>query len=303
MPIPDSARRLPSAPGVYRFRDADGRILYIGRATQLRSRVASYWSDLRDRPRLRRMVAAVTHVEAVVCASVHEAAWLERNLLVRRKPRWNRTRGGQESTVYIGLDAGPRAPGVRVTHRPAPGCFGPYLGGDRTRLAASGLHRIRPLAYTGGRLTGAERDLAATRGVTPDDRDGLAASVAAILRREPAAVEAARADLAQLRDRAAAGLSFELAGQIQEELLALDWITSPQRVAALEPADLKAAGWAGGLLVLFTVRAGRLDEWAQRPCPPERAARHLAATPEEWREFAGRNAELAADLHGLPTHG
>src|SRR5262245_59542994 len=107
MSVPAVVRRLPNLPGLYRFRDADGKILYIGRATQLRSRAASYWSDLRDRPRLRRMVPLIATVEAVVCDSVHEAAWLERNLLGRRKPRWNRARDGQESTVHIGLEAGP----------------------------------------------------------------------------------------------------------------------------------------------------------------------------------------------------
>ncbi|MGI5242716.1 hypothetical protein [Dactylosporangium sp. CA-139066] len=296
MSMPAAVRRLPSVPGVYRFRDDAGRILYIGRATQLRARVASYWSDLRDRPRLRRMVAQVRAVEAVACDSVHEAAWLEHNLLMRRKPRWNRTRGGQESTVHIGLDSGPDTPGVRISHLPTPGCFGPYLGGARTRLAVSGLHRIRPLAYTGKRLSGAERDLAEKLGVTAADRDGFAASVAAILAREPGAVAAARADLEAVRDRAAEGLRFELAGQIQEELEALDWLTGPQRVSALEPVDLRAAGYAGGVLVLFTVRAGRLDEWAQRPSTPGRAARYLAATPDEWRGFAERAAQLAVTL-------
>lgn len=66
--------RLPAVPGVYRFRDAEGEVLYIGRATSLRSRVGSYWSDLRGREHLAPMVTAIARVEAVPCASVHEAA-------------------------------------------------------------------------------------------------------------------------------------------------------------------------------------------------------------------------------------
>ena len=62
---PLAVRRLPGTPGVYRFRDARGRVLYIGRATALRSRVASYWSDLRDRHHLAPMVTAVARIEAV----------------------------------------------------------------------------------------------------------------------------------------------------------------------------------------------------------------------------------------------
>src|SRR6185369_9025794 len=73
--------RLPTAPGVYRFRDRDGRVLYIGRASELRSRVASYWSDLADRAHLAAMVRRIQRIDAVACDSAHEAAWLERNLL------------------------------------------------------------------------------------------------------------------------------------------------------------------------------------------------------------------------------
>src|SRR3982751_1210169 len=94
---------LPRAPGVYRFRDGRGRVLYVGRATELRSRVGSYWGELRGRRHLRRMVTAVARIEAVACDSVHEAAWLERNLLEESLPRWNRTAGGAEVPAYLRL--------------------------------------------------------------------------------------------------------------------------------------------------------------------------------------------------------
>jgi len=294
--MPEAVRRLPNAPGVYRFRDAAGRTLYIGRATELRSRVSSYWSTLRDRPRLRRMVPAIERVEAVACDSVHEAAWLERNLLEQRKPRWNRTRGGQEVAVHIHLDTGPATPGVRVTHLPADDSFGPYLGGDRVRLAVAGLHRVHPLAYAGTRLGGAERDLAAKRGVTPADHARLTGALTAILRRDPPAVEAARTALAGVRDRAAAQLAFEFAAQVQAELLALDWITGPQRATTRDPSDFTASGWSDGMLIALVVRAGRVQEWRQRACTAPAAARHLATTPPSWHDFAHRNAVLAATL-------
>jgi excinuclease UvrABC nuclease subunit len=64
-------RCLPLAPGVYRFRDAAGRVLYVGRAASLRRRVASYWGDLGDRRHLAVMVARIARVEAVPCDSSH----------------------------------------------------------------------------------------------------------------------------------------------------------------------------------------------------------------------------------------
>ncbi|MFZ0217391.1 MAG: nucleotide excision repair endonuclease, partial [Candidatus Dormiibacterota bacterium] len=107
---------LPDGPGIYRFRDQDDRVLYIGRATSLCRRVASYWSRPRDRIHLVPMVAAIARVEAVACESVYEATWLERNLLEAWLPPWNRTPGGQEVAVSIRLDLDPRRPGLRMVH-------------------------------------------------------------------------------------------------------------------------------------------------------------------------------------------
>ena len=148
------ALRLPAAPGVYRFSDARGRVLYLGRAVSLRRRAVSYWGDLGDRGHLAPMVARTASLEAVVCDSAHEAAWLERNLLQASLPPWNRApSGGQEKEVWIRLSESARTPGVAVVHRPspAPGAryFGPYLGGLQVRRAVSGLSRVLPLAYAG----------------------------------------------------------------------------------------------------------------------------------------------------------
>ncbi len=237
------------------------------------------------------MVRRIARVEAIVCDSAHEAAWLERNLLEERMPRWNRTPGGQEVPVYIRLDPRPAAPGLSVVHAFEDGCFGPYLGGDKVRLAVAGLLRAYPLNYTGTRLTGSERAMAATLGVDPGDRARLIEAVTAGLLR----VGDVRDRLAERRDRAAAQLAFELAGRLQAELEAVEWITAPQRVTR-ETGDLDAYGWAGGILVEFRIRAGRLRAWTQRPCSAATARARVAATPPEWQAFAERAAQLAARL-------
>ena len=297
---PPVVGRLPMAPGVYRFRDAPGRVLYIGRAGALRSRVASYWSDLGSRDHLGPMVTRIARIEAISCDSAHEAAWLERNLLETSLPRWNRTPGGQERAVCIRMDAGPVTPGLRVAFQAEPAgparYFGPYLGGLRVRQAVCALNRILPLAYTGTRLGGTERDMARVRGVADSDRASLTGSLTAILERQPAAVSRARRQLEELRERAASALAYELAAQIQGEIEALDWISSPQRVTTMDDARLTVAGWSGGLLVQFSIHGGRLCRWSQCTCSRSAAASALAATPAAWRDFTQRNAELAASL-------
>ncbi|XVU27219.1 GIY-YIG nuclease family protein [Actinoplanes sp. CA-054009] len=289
--------RLPVAPGVYRFRDARGRVLYIGRATELRYRVGSYWTDLGQRRHLARMVPQITRIEALTCASVHEAAWLERNLLERSKPRWNRVRGGLEVPFCIRLADFT----VQAVHWPPASTdgviFGPYLGGTQARLAVSALERVLPLRYTSDRLGGSQRDMAAILGVGAGDRDRFVALITAVLRRQPDEVAMLRSRLTELRDRASERLGFELAARIQQEIEAVDWILAEQKVTTLAPGgDAEAYGWADGVLVRLRIRAGRLSGWEQRKCSLSSAQPHLDRTPPQWRDFADRNAELATRL-------
>lgn len=286
---PAAVAALGDGPGVYRFRDARGRVLYIGRAVNLRRRVTSYWGDLRDRKHLRRMVPQVDRIEAVTCDSDHEAAWLERNLLERSKPRWNRTAGGQETPVYLTV-----APtGLKIEYLRGTRTRGPYLGSAKVRLAVSALHRVLPLAYAGDRLTGTERDMARIRGVAPGDRAEIARTLCEVLDRDPAALAAFRAELTRRRDAAAAALAFEHAARIQDELTAIDWICAPQRVTRDDSASFVVTGWSDGIAVTFGIADGRMSTWIQRACARPAG---VAATPLVWQPFAQRNAELATRL-------
>jgi excinuclease ABC subunit C len=184
-----------------------------------------------------------------------------------------------------------------LDHGPfGPETFGPYLGGTQARLAVSALGRVLPLGYTGARLTGSERDMARARGVDIADRDTFLATTVAVLRREPAAVGTVRRRLTDLRDKASAGLAFELAERIHQELEAIDWLVAEQKATVLTDPDSDVYGWADDLLVRFQVRDGRLCTWSQRACRRPNAQRFLDRTPQQWRPFADRSAELASRL-------
>ncbi|SDS86432.1 hypothetical protein [Microlunatus soli] len=289
---------LPQLPGVYRFSDGSGRVLYIGRATQLRNRVRSYWGDLGDRAHLASMVRRIASIEAVVCASVHEGAWLERNLIAARKPPWNRGLGGAEVEVYLRLRDGD----LEVVHTPDPADgarrFGPYLGGVRTRCAVDGLHRLFPIRYASA-AAGTERGMAEALGIGQGDRDGMVRALTAVLQRRPAAVRRARRTLIARRDQLAAVQSYEAAAGVQAELEAIEWICAEQNVCLLEPQDHDLVGWAGGREVHFGMRAGRITSWTAQECPLEQSRPAIEATPMRWREFTRRNAELAAALSAV----
>jgi excinuclease ABC subunit C len=283
--VPPAAARLPRLPGVYRFRDRYGRPLYLGRAVDLRRRVSSYWGDLGDRGHLAAMVRNVHRVEAVVCDSGHEAAWLERNLLERELLPANRTPGGQEVPVYVCVRGAPGGWRLTVDHVPPDArravCFGPYLGGARVRTAVRALRQAHP-----------DPELARVRGVEPADPD----APAAVLRRDPSAVAAFRATLLRRRDAAVDRLAFEVAARLQAELDAVDWVVAEQRATVRDPVDLDAYGWADGVLVRLGIRAGRMCEWDQTACVHAAAAARLSVTPPAWRPFADRTADLAARL-------
>jgi hypothetical protein len=292
MLIARAADALPRAPGVYRFRSG-ARVVYLGRATDLRSRVRSYAGDLRDRAHLRRMVPQVTSVEAVECASVHEAAWLERTLLEESLPRWNRVRGGAEIPCWVTVDADPRTAGIRLTTSPD-GTGAAYLGTERTTAFVSGLRRIAPLDLTRPSLLASERDLARAHGVGPDDRGPLSDLLRGVLAREPEAVAIAVSRLRRCRDDAVAEQGYELAARVSSELDALAWATAPQRVVGDHPdATLRAV--AGDVEVSFRLSGGRLGSWRVGPRRPT-LLRDRDDTPPEWAEFAQKAADLADRL-------
>jgi excinuclease ABC subunit C len=300
---PAAVAVLPVAPGVYRFRDDGGRVLYVGRAGELRRRVSSYWGELRDRSHLRRMMPRVARIEALVCDSAHEAAWAERNLLERSLPPWNRIVGGLEVPVTIRLDPSPEAPrlGLASSHRPAPGvrCFGPYLGARKVRLAVSGLERLYPLGHAGPTRTAGERELARLRGGQDTPVEQLATAVASVLDREPSAVADALAALTARRDAAAGAQAYEAAARLQEEIEAVEWVVASQRVTATGAEDdVDVTAWADDVLVRLRIQDGRLRAWEQETC-----TRSVPGTraPAGWLPFLRRNAELAARLAALPV--
>lgn len=304
-PVRRALALLPHEPGVYILRDRSGRILYIGRSRDLASRARSYWSDLRDRPHLIRMVQRVEWLEPVVCESEHEAAFLESDLLERHRTRYNRTLG-MESCVWLRLDASPRAPALDVLHEACPhdgaAWFGPYLGWEPARQAAAGLLSLYPLRYSGSQIGRTDRDMARSLGVSEADTPLLARRIERVLKRDRSAVRAAIGGLEEARDRAAGSLMFEHAAQLQQQIRGLQWIVEPQKLATLDPVDGDFCAAAGtgdaGVLVTLAMRGGRMAQRHVHRIATSRAWRAGAAAAHDgrWVDLARRNAVLMSKL-------
>ena len=131
----EQRRSLPDQPGVYLFRDARGRVVYVGKAKSIRKRVASHFSN----PTLygtRALTDEVDHIESLVTATEAEALLTEQNFIKQYKPRFNIRLRDDKSYPYIAISLDedfPRVYFTRERHRRNRAYFGPYSSAKRVR--------------------------------------------------------------------------------------------------------------------------------------------------------------------------
>ena len=121
------AKLAPASPGVYRMIDAQGDVLYVGKAKNIRKRIVAYTRPTGYDPRIERMIAATTTLEFVSTATETEALLLEANLIKRLRPRFNVLLRDDKSFPYILITAGETAPMI-MKHRGARSRPGEYYG-------------------------------------------------------------------------------------------------------------------------------------------------------------------------------
>ena len=130
LPYKPKPGEIPTQPGVYRFRDAEGRVLYVGKAKNLRARLSNYFAPLHTlHERTRRMVTTATSVEWTVVGSDVESLQLEYMWIQEFSPPFNVRYKDDKSYPYMAITLADEAPRVIVTrNRRIPGAryFGPY---------------------------------------------------------------------------------------------------------------------------------------------------------------------------------
>jgi excinuclease ABC subunit C len=138
---------VPDAPGAYLFRDADGRVIYAGKAKSLRKRVASYWAKPQH-PRTQAMIDAAERVEWIVAGGEVDALHLEYNLIQEHRPRFNVRYRDDKSYPYLAVSVGERWPRATVTRskrRKGMRFFGPYAHAYAIRETLDALTRVFPV--------------------------------------------------------------------------------------------------------------------------------------------------------------
>ncbi|GAC1324572.1 MAG: DEDD exonuclease domain-containing protein [Mycobacteriales bacterium] len=297
---------LPHAPGVYIFRDGGGRPLYVGKSTDLRSRVRHYFVASEPRTRMAEMVGLAERVDSIVCAHGLEAEVRELRLIAEHKPRYNRRSRFPESAIYLKLtvEPFPRLALVRRVLDDAATYLGPFGSRRSAELALAALHEALPLRQCTGRLSPrrhtpacvlAEMGRCGAPCTGAEDVAGYAEhaeSARRAIRTDPGVVVSALAarirrlgdqqrfeDAAAYRDRL--GAFVRAAARLQR----LSALAGCRLLVAARPA--RAGGWE-----LAVVTHGRLT--AAGVVPP-------GAAPQPYVDALVTSAEVVAPPDGGPT--
>ncbi len=291
MDLHEKIRTLPAGPGVYLFHDADGKVIYVGKAKNLRSRVRSYFLEAAQaNAKTGSLMREAVDLEYILVANEHEALALENNLIKQRKPRFNVLLRDDKTYPYVKLTLGDRYPKVLVTRRVRKDgaiYYGPYFPGNLAYRIVDLIHRTflipsckvdlsryhpRPcLQYYIHRCLGP-----CVEGLTtPDIYAEAVRDVRLMLEGHADELEKS---LEQRMQAAAANEQFELAGRYRDLVITLHQLQEKQRIAAASDDDADVFGfhYEKGMLAanLFHIRNGRIVDrreffWEDLPEFPE----------------------------------
>jgi len=156
MSLADQRKELPDSPGVYLFRDARGRVIYVGKAISVKKRVASHFNN----PVVRgqsRMIDEIDSIECLVVGTETEALLVEQNFIKEYQPRFNIRLRDDKSYPYIAISMDepfPRVYFTREKHRSNRLYFGPYSSAKRTRSTLETLGKVFQYRSCTGREPG-----------------------------------------------------------------------------------------------------------------------------------------------------
>ncbi len=275
MDLQEKIRELPTGPGVYLYKNAEGEVIYVGKAKNLRSRVRSYFLEGRaEDAKTGSLLREAEDVGYIVVDNEKEALALENNLIKQKKPRFNILLRDDKTYPYIKLTAGERYPRVYVTRRLKKDgslYFGPYFPANLAHRTVDLIHRSfkvpsctvdltryhpRPcLQYYIGRCLGpCVKEL-----TTPDAYQEAVRDVRLFL--EGRQTDLARS-LHERMDQAAEEQEYERAAKYRDLLATVEQLHQKQRMDAVEGDDADVFGYhyENHMLAvnLFHMRGGRV---------------------------------------------
>jgi excinuclease ABC subunit C len=268
-------RTIPALPGCYLYKNAEGEVIYVGKAKNLRARVRSYFLAANQaNAKTGSLMREAVDLDYITVANEHEALALENNLIKQRKPRFNILLRDDKTYPYIKLTLTDRYPKVFVTRRlrkDGSAYFGPYFPGN---LA----HRLVDLIHRSFLIPSCKVDLSryhpraclqyyikrclgpCVEGLTtPELYKQTIRDVQLFLDGKPSELEAS---LTHRMEQAAALEQFELAARLRDQIITVHQMHDKQRIATTDSEDADVFGfhYEHGMLAvnLFHMRDGKI---------------------------------------------
>jgi excinuclease ABC subunit C len=271
------AREIPTQPGVYRFRDSTGRVLYVGKAKNLRARLSNYFAALHTlHERTRRMVTSANSVEWTVVGTEFEALQLEFTWIKEFNPPFNVQFRDDKTYPYLAITMAEDVPRVLITRNhkiPGARYFGPYTKVWAIRetldlmLKAFPMRSCSDATYRRAQQTGRPCLLAdigrcsapCVGRISKEDHKAIALDFASFMAGNDSRFIA---QLSQRMKQAAADQEYETAARLRDQLIALETVLSKNTLVLSAATDADVFGIAHDELAAavqqFIIRGGRI---------------------------------------------
>ncbi|MEO6351301.1 MAG: excinuclease ABC subunit UvrC [Candidatus Limnocylindrales bacterium] len=268
--------KLPTKPGVYLLKDDRGRVLYVGKAQSLRSRVRQYWQHSRSAQPLRieSQMDRVHDVEYTLVDTVSEALLLEATLIKRHQPRFNVRLKDDKSYPYIKVTLGDDYPRVERTRKlPNDGSryFGPYASASSVDEAMNLIRRLFPFRTCTIEIKEGKRALARPcllyhikrcQGpcIEAISKDAYRSDIEQVMLFLEGRQEQVAKRLRREMSAASQATDYERAADMRDKLRAVERTMESQKMAAFAKTEIDVLGFArqgnGAAVQLFAIREG-----------------------------------------------
>ena len=272
--IVQQLNQLPGNPGVYLLKDAEGTIMYVGKATNLRHRVRSYFgTGQKLSPKTQRMVARVHDLDYFVTTTEQEALILELNLIKRHHPHYNVRLKDDKTFPYLKIDSTEDWPRVYITRRLTQDggrYFGPFASAKSIRQTMKIIKRIFPFRSCSKPITGTDSRPCLWYHVGKC----LAPCIGAVSKKEYAEVikqvilflEGKQGKVVQWLEsrmnKAAKALEFERAALLRDQIQAIHEVIEGQRIATTVRGEQDVIAFAQdkdqAYVQIFFIRSGKM---------------------------------------------
>ncbi len=271
--LADLLENLPTKPGVYLMKNAQRKVIYVGKTVNLRQRVRSYFQNSITHAKIVRLVREIEDIEIIITGSELEALILEMTLIKRHRPKYNVRLKDDKRYPYIKVHWADDFPKVTVTRRmdkDGSRYFGPYTSAWAVHQTLDLLRRMFPYLTCNRTITGNDRraclyyDIKLCPGpcIGAASREEYRSNIQRLMDFLNGRSEQVTSQLQAKMMAAAENLEYETAAQIRDQLTAIERVVEKQKVVSLAGTDQDVIAFArqdnDACAQVFFIRGGKL---------------------------------------------